>query len=64
MQDNKLHPAQIEELDNSVPIFNPAIGDFQYENGTRFECQILSWKKISKETQFKISDTEDDTEES
>ena len=63
MTENNLHEGQVEKLDNSVPTFNPVIGDYQYEDGTNFECEILSWNKLSKEMGFRGLLIEEDGEE-
>lgn len=65
MINNQFLEGQIEKLDNSVPIFNPKVGNYQYEDGTIFECENLSWNKLSKDLEFKglhISQENEDSE--
>lgn len=63
MADNTLSEKQVEELDNSVPIFNEALGTFQYEDGTNFECEINSWDQVSRQTNFKGLSAQNDDED-
>lgn len=63
MTKEKIYELQNEPLDNSVPFFNKQFGDCQYEDGTTFECNILSWDKISREIGFQNLAIEENDEE-